>query len=114
MCSITKGDQPLKIWWTFKPDDVSEFPYNLTTGDGIMITRPSSKMSVLGIENVKSRHRGTYQCVASNNAGTVFHSAFLSINGLNYFSAFFFFIFSSHQSTPKSLKNGISSEFCNI
>ncbi|KAG5667731.1 hypothetical protein PVAND_015702 [Polypedilum vanderplanki] len=80
MCSIIKGDLPLKIWWTFKPDNENEFPYNLTTGDGIVITKPSAKMSVLGIENVKSRHRGTYQCFASNHAATVSHSAFLSIN----------------------------------
>jgi hypothetical protein len=81
MCSVTKGDLPLKIWWTFQLDKENEFPYNLTTGDGIVITKPSAKMSVLGIESVKSRHRGTYQCVVSNMAATVSHSAFLSING---------------------------------
>lgn len=81
MCSVTKGDLPMKIWWTFKPDIENEFPYNLTTVDGIMITKPNSKMSVLAIEAVKSRHRGTYECVVSNQAATVSHSAFLSING---------------------------------
>jgi hypothetical protein len=85
ICSITKGDLPLNIWWTFKPDNENEFPYNLTTGDGIVITRNSAKMSVLGIESVKSRHRGTYECFASNKANSTVSSAFLSINGLKSF-----------------------------
>lgn len=81
VCTITKGDLPLKIWWTFKPDDGSEFPYNLTTGDGIMVTRNNEKLSVLSISSIKPRHRGTYQCVASNRANSTMFSAFLSING---------------------------------
>jgi hypothetical protein len=91
-CSITKGDLPLQIWWTFKSDDQNEFGYNLTTGDGIMITRPSSKISMIAIEALKPRHRGTYECFASNKAGHSVHSAYLSINGSiwfqNYFEAF--------------------------
>jgi hypothetical protein len=81
MCSVTKGDLPLKIWWTFKPDSEHEFAYNLTTGDGVMITRPSSKISMIAIESVKPRHRGMFSCFASNAGATVHHSAFLSING---------------------------------
>jgi hypothetical protein len=76
----------LNIWWTFKPENELELPYNLTTGDGIVITRNSAKMSVLGIESVKSRHRGTYSCYASNKANSTVSSAFLSINGsIQYF-----------------------------
>jgi hypothetical protein len=81
MCSVTKGDLPLKIWWTFKSDDANEFAYNLTTGDGIMITRPSSKISMIAIEALKPRHRGTFTCYVSNNAGLTNHSTYLSING---------------------------------
>lgn len=77
---MTKGDTPMKIWWTFK-GDFDDFSYNLTTNDGIVITRNSQKMSVLGIESLKSRHRGNYTCFVANKAGVAQHSAYLAING---------------------------------
>lgn len=80
-CSVTKGDlKQLKVWWTFKGED-ENFSYNLTTSDGILITKPSPKMSVLGIDAVKARHRGNYTCYASNKAGVASQSAYLAING---------------------------------
>jgi hypothetical protein len=79
-CSITKGDNPIKIWWTFKGED-EDFSYNLTTTDGILITRNTQKISMLAIEALKARHRGNYTCFASNKAGTTQASAYLSING---------------------------------
>ena len=84
MCSITKGDLPLKIWWTFKGDD-DDHPYNLTSNDGVVIMRSTQKMSVLSIEAVKARHRGNYTCHSQNKAGVSQHSAYLAINGLEYF-----------------------------
>lgn len=81
ICSVIKGDlQQLKIWWLFKGED-EEFPYNLTTNDGIIISRTGQKLSVLNIEAVKARHRGNYTCFASNRAGVAQHSAYLAING---------------------------------
>lgn len=80
MCAITKGDTPLKIWWMFKGDD-DNFAYNLTTSDGVIITRSTQKVSMLSIEAVKARHRGNYSCFVSNKAGVVQHSAYLFING---------------------------------
>lgn len=71
---------PLKIWWTFK-GDFDDFPYNLTTNDGIMITRNGQKLSVLNIEAVKARHKGNYTCYAQNRAGVSEQSSYLSING---------------------------------
>jgi hypothetical protein len=71
---------PLKIWWTFKSDD-NDLAYNLTTGDGIMVTRPSAKISMLAIEALKPRHRGNYSCYWENKAATSVQSAFLSMNG---------------------------------
>ena len=59
--------------------------YNLTTNDGIVITRNSQKISMLAIEAVKARHRGNYSCFAQNKAGVAQHSAFLSVNG-EYFA----------------------------
>jgi hypothetical protein len=83
ICSITKGDLPLKVWWTFKEDSpgFETFAYNLTTNDGIMVTRNSQKVSTLLIEALKARHRGNYTCYAENKGGSVSHSAYLAING---------------------------------
>jgi Immunoglobulin domain len=80
-CSINKGDsQGLKIYWVFQgADDL--YPYNLTTNDGVVITKPSQKISILAIDAVKARHRGNYTCYAQNKAGLTQHSAYLHING---------------------------------
>lgn len=82
LCSITKGDMPMSIFWQFKEDGVSD-GYNLTTNDGVLITRTTPKVSMLAIDAVKARHRGNYTCFASNKAGVVQSSAYLAINGSN-------------------------------
>lgn len=82
-CSVTKGDLPLKIWWTFK-GDFDHFEHNLTTNDGIVITRNGQKVSFLTIEAVKARHKGNYTCIAQNKAGVSQQSSYLSINGSKY------------------------------
>jgi hypothetical protein len=81
-CSITKGDLPIQIWWTFlEQNSETNFAYNLSTNDGIVITKASPKISMLVFEAVKARHRGNYTCYAQNRAGLVSHSSFLTING---------------------------------
>jgi hypothetical protein len=79
-CSITKGDLPIHIWWKFH-DGSDEMSFNLTTNDGIIITRTSAKVSLLTIDAVKARHRGNYTCFAQNKGGVVQHGAYLMING---------------------------------
>jgi hypothetical protein len=79
-CIVTKGDSPITIWWTLS-DDVHEESRNLSTNDGVVITRPSQKLSVLNIDSVKARHRGNYTCFAQNKAGMAQHSSFLHVNG---------------------------------
>lgn len=82
MCSIIKGgDASLKIWWKFWASDKSH-AYNLTTNDGVVMTKPSQKISILAIDAVKARHRGNYTCYAQNNGGTSQFSAYLNVNGL--------------------------------
>ena len=98
-CSITKGDLPLLVWWTLK-NSLSNIEYNLTSNDGVIISRNSQKFSVLSIEAVKARHMGNYTCHASNKAGVIQHSAYLEING-----DFFLFL---------NLYVQLSSEFCNL
>lgn len=79
-CIITKGDTPIQVWWTLV-DDFNGLERNLSTNDGILITRTSQKLSLLNIDAVKARHRGNYTCYAKNKAGISQHSAFLYING---------------------------------
>lgn len=69
----------MKIWWMFSEENDK---YNLTTNDGIVVTRNSQKVSSLLIEAVKARHRGNYTCYAQNRGGITSHSAYLAINGL--------------------------------
>jgi Immunoglobulin domain len=80
VCTITKGDLPIHIWWSLV-DDFSGLERNLSTNDGLMITRNSHKLSVLNIDAVKARHRGNYTCHAQNKAGVAQYSTFLFING---------------------------------
>jgi len=70
----------MKLWWTFKGEN-DDYPHNLTSNDGVMITRNNQKVSVLTIEAVKARHRGNYTCYAQNRAGVAQLSSYLHING---------------------------------
>ena len=81
-CSIIVGDLPLNIWWRFTESDET-MSYNLTSNDGVVITKPSQKFSILAIDAVKARLRGNYTCFASNKGGATQHSAYLAINGSN-------------------------------
>lgn len=88
VCTITKGDLPIQIWWTLV-DDFNHYEKNLSTNNGLMINRGGQKVSLLNIEAVKARHRGNYTCYAKNKAGISQYSAFLKINGeLIYYKKF--------------------------
>lgn len=76
-----KGDQPLQLWWTLTDSYESVAEYNISTNDGIVISKAGNKLSLLNIEAVKARHRGNYTCYAKNKAGIAKHSAYLAING---------------------------------
>lgn len=88
MCSIVKGDLPMHIFWQFFESDET-MNYNLTTNDGVVVTKPSQKISILAIDAVKARHRGNYTCFAENKAGVARYSAYLAING---FSTIYFYL----------------------
>jgi hypothetical protein len=81
VCTITKGDLPIDIWWTFIGDNEPDITKNLSTNDGIVISKSGNKLSLLNIESVKHRHRGNYTCWARNKAGSTHHTSALSING---------------------------------
>jgi Immunoglobulin I-set domain len=71
----------MKIWWTLSESIESLAEYNISTNDGIVISKAGNKLSVLNIEAVKARHRGNYTCYAANKAGITKHSAYLAVNG---------------------------------
>jgi hypothetical protein len=85
-CTVTKGDLPLKLFWSFKRKG-SETSVNLTTGDGIYISKAGQRSISINIDAIKSHMVGTYQCVASNVGGSMNQSAYLSINGSKFYSA---------------------------
>ena len=73
-CIVTKGDQPLTISWSFHGHDISS--------DLGIITTPLGKMgSSLMITSVGHKHRGTFTCKASNQAGNTTQSVELKVNG---------------------------------
>jgi Immunoglobulin domain len=84
-CSVSFGDLPIKFWWTLSDSFESLSEYNISTNDGIVISKAGNKLSFLNIEAVKARHRGNYTCYAQNKAGTAKQSAYLAVNGYPYF-----------------------------
>jgi hypothetical protein len=76
-----KGDMPIEIWWTLSDSIESFNEYNISSSDGIIISKAGNKLSILNIEAVKARHRGNYTCYSKNKAGKASHSTFLKING---------------------------------
>jgi Down syndrome cell adhesion molecule-like protein 1 len=79
MCSVNKGDLPIKIWWSLADTDGHD--RNLSTSEKLVIAQTGNKVSLINIESVEARHRGNYTCWAKNRAGIAQHSAYLSING---------------------------------
>lgn len=75
ICTVGKGDLPLKIHWLLN-DQV------LNSGNNILINRSGKRISLLSIENVQHEHIGNYTCIAENEAGLSSHSAVLNVNGI--------------------------------
>lgn len=73
-CTISKGDQPLKLNWLLNGKDV-QGAYGIT----VMTMK---RFSTLNIDSVQAEHRGQYTCIATNLAGETSHSAYLNVNGL--------------------------------
>lgn len=73
-CTVNKGDLPIDVAWTKNGGRVY-------TNDGIVVTKTSTRMSVLSIESARARHAGNYSCVATNNAGETRQWAVLAVNG---------------------------------
>jgi hypothetical protein len=75
VCSVTQGDFPLNISWSFngKP---------LLNSETVSITKTGKRMSTLAIESVNGEHVGKYSCIGTNLAGSNSHTSELLVNGL--------------------------------
>lgn len=73
-CSVSRGDEPLKITWSLKGDVISSEPTLTTTMIG-------TRTSILIINSVGYRHSGLFTCRATNKAGSVSYSTDLKVNG---------------------------------
>ncbi|VEN53580.1 unnamed protein product [Callosobruchus maculatus] len=73
ICTITKGDYPIKMHWTLNGKPV-------TNTDGVTISSTNKRISQLTIESVQAQHSGEYTCIAENSAGTTKYSSYLNVN----------------------------------
>lgn len=74
-CSVSEGDSPLELSWTFDgPLDVF--------GLGVSVVNIGTKTSLLSIDNTDSVHRGNYTCRVTNRAGRASYTAGLNVHGI--------------------------------
>jgi hypothetical protein len=74
-CTVSEGDLPLNIVWTFNSEPISSHMEISTAKIG-------RRVSVLTIESVAGRHAGNYTCRGENSAGTASYTAQLVVDGL--------------------------------
>ena len=74
-CSVSAGDKPLKISWSFHG-------INISSDSGITTGNFGSRTSILMIQSVTHSHRGMYTCLAKNPAGSTTSTAELKVNGV--------------------------------
>lgn len=92
-CSITHGDLPISIYWTFNGillnQKTSNIGGNRDKNNDVIISNMGSRSSVLTIDSVKGRHAGNYTCYGKNAAGLSDHSVLLIVNGYYYYLLYF-------------------------
>lgn len=74
-CTISDGDLPLNIFWTFNGQPV-------TSELNVMVAKLGKRSSVLTIESVLANHAGNYTCHGENAAGATTYTAELKVIGL--------------------------------
>ena len=89
-CTITKGDLPVILTWTFDDQPLLDYGHS----DVTIVN--NKRVSFLSIDSVAARHAGKYKCTATNGAGAHSHTAVLVVNGssqlINFFSSQIFVI----------------------
>lgn len=83
-CSISEGDIPLKIFWTFKNQPIVNGEMDIT------ISKLGKRSSVLTIDSVSGIHAGNFSCIAENTAGETSYTTELKVIGVNTKMCFFF------------------------
>lgn len=73
-CYVSRGDQPLTIWWTRNGVRISN-------DAATSVTMFNAKTSVLTLNEVDHHSDGEYRCIAENPAGQTSHSANLTVYG---------------------------------
>lgn len=88
-CSITHGDLPISIYWTFNGIPLNQKTSNIVgsrdNNNDVIISNMGSRSSVLTIDSVKGQHAGKYSCYGKNAAGVSDHSVLLIVNGYCYY-----------------------------
>lgn len=74
-CMISKGDLPLQIHWTLNGDPI------VNQLNHMQVVRLSPRFSSLSIDDIGGAHRGTFRCIASNQAGRSEAQSDLKVNG---------------------------------
>lgn len=74
VCTVIRGDPPFSFTWSLQGDIVHSEP-------GLTTNQIGGRTSMLMINSVGHRHSGQYTCTVSNNAGQVFTSTELKVNG---------------------------------
>ncbi|XP_060838256.1 cell adhesion molecule Dscam2 isoform X26 [Rhopalosiphum padi] len=72
-CSVSEGDSPLELSWTF--DGLRD-----VFGLGVSVVNIGMKTSLLSIDNTDSVHRGNYTCHVTNRAGRTSYTAGLNVH----------------------------------
>ncbi|XP_036333529.1 Down syndrome cell adhesion molecule-like protein Dscam2 isoform X37 [Rhagoletis pomonella] len=73
-CVVPKGDLPLKIRWSLNSAPI------VNGENGFTVLRLNKRTSSLNIDSLTAIHRGTYKCIATNEAGTSEYVAELQVN----------------------------------
>ncbi|KMY91950.1 Down syndrome cell adhesion molecule-like protein Dscam2 isoform X46 [Drosophila simulans] len=73
-CVVLKGDLPLRIHWALNGEPVK------TGVDGFTVMQLNQRTTYLSVDALEAKHRGSYSCVAQNQAGEAIYSADLQVN----------------------------------
>lgn len=74
-CTISEGDLPINILWTFNNQLI-------TSELDIITAKMGKRSSVLTIESVTAKHAGIYSCQGENQAGIAAYSTELKVIGV--------------------------------
>lgn len=77
-CVVRRGDEPLKITWSFHGKDIA-------SNMGINTMKVGTRTSLLSIDRITAAHSGLYTCSARNSVGEAKYSAVLQVKGSTEF-----------------------------